>query len=63
MAKVKYLDLLPPSVKNRVVTIKIELGELAGMVSGTGDKTLIDLVNNALTAVEQLDEYTWKVSE
>jgi hypothetical protein len=63
MTKVKYLDLLPPSVKNRVVTIKIELGELAGMVSGTGDKTLIDLVNNALTAVEQLDEYTWKVSE
>lgn len=37
MAKVKYVNLLPPSVKNRVVTIKLELAELAESVSGAGD--------------------------
>lgn len=63
MAKVKYVDLLPPSVKNRVVTIKLELRELAGVISVSGDKTLIDLVNNALMAVDELDDYTWKISE
>ncbi len=63
MEKPKYLDLLPASVKNRIVNIKLELAELADSVSGTGDKTLISLVETAITAVNDLDEYTWKVTE
>lgn len=63
MEKPKYIDLLPASVKNRIVSVKLELVELAEGVSASGDKTLIALVDNALTAVNALDEYTWQVTE
>ena len=62
MEKPKYIDVLPASVKNRIVTVKLELAELAESVSACGDKTLISLVDNALTAVTALDEYTWQIS-
>lgn len=63
MEKPKYINVLPASVKNRIVTIKLELAELAESVSGTGDKTLISLVETAIAAVNDLDEYTWQVTE
>lgn len=62
MEKPKYINVLPASVKNRIVTIKLELAELAESVSGTGDKTLISKVETAITAVNDLDEYTWQIS-
>ena len=62
MENPKYIDLLPASAKNRIVSIKLELAELAENVSGTGDKTLISKVETAITAVNDLDEYTWQIS-
>lgn len=62
MEKPKYINVLPASVKNRIVTVKLELAELAENVSGTGDKTLISKVETAITAVNDLDEYTWQIS-
>jgi len=62
MEKPKYINVLPASVKNRIVTIKLELAELAESVSGTGDKTLISKVETAITAVNDLDEYAWQIS-
>ena len=62
MEKPKYIDVLPASVKNRIVTVKLELAELAESVSGTGDKTLISKVETAITAVNDLDEYAWQIS-
>ncbi len=62
MEKPKYINVLPASVKNRIVTIKLELAELAESVSGTGDKALIELVEKAIAAVNDLDEYAWQIS-
>lgn len=62
MEKAKYMDLLPASAKNRMVSIKLELAELAESVSGYGDKTLISLVETAIKAINDLDDYTWKIS-
>ncbi len=62
MEKPKYINVLPASVKNRIVTVKLELAELAESVSGTGDKTLISKVETAITAVNDLDEYAWQIS-
>lgn len=62
MEKPKYINVLPASVKNRIVTVKLELAELAESVSGTGDKTLISKVETAITAVNDLDEYAWQLS-
>ncbi len=62
MEKPKYINVLPASVKNRIFTIKLELAELAESVSGAGDKTLISKVETAITAVNDLDEYTWQIS-
>jgi len=56
------MDLLPASAKNRMVSIKLELAELAESVSGYGDKTLISLVETAIKAINDLDDYTWKIS-
>lgn len=62
MEKPKYIDVLPASVKNRIVTVKLELAELAESVSACGDKTLISKVETAITAVNDLDEYAWQIS-
>jgi len=45
-----------------MVSIKLELAELAESVSGYGDKTLISLVETAIKAINDLDDYTWKIS-
>ena len=62
MEKPKYINVLPASVKNRIVTVKLELAELAESVSAYGDKTLISKVETAITAVNDLDEYAWQLS-
>jgi len=60
--KQKYIQLLPAHVKNSIVNIKLELSDLGDILSGSDDKTLVKLLNNAITAVNQLDEYAWKIS-